>query len=195
MIVLDIETSGFSPIENGIVSIGAINTETDEEFYEECRLDDGDEIEEEAMKVNGFSEKEMRNENKQTQKQLIEKFFAWLENQENKVIAGHNVGFFDLNFLKMKAEKYKINFKTRYRSLDLCSIAQARYFQLNGKFLLDDYKENGMNLPKVLEMCGIKDERIQLKDGKIVKEGKPHNALEDCKLEALCFKKLLGELK
>ncbi len=192
MIILDIETSGFSPIKNGIVSIGAIClNDLKKEFYEECSLDEEDEIIKEATIVNGFSEEEMRDQKKQTQKELLEHFFKWIEEQEIRILAGHNIGFFDLNFLKMKAEKYGINIKTRYRSLDLCSVAQTRYFQIYGKFLLDDYKENAMNLPSVLEFCGLTDERIQLKDGKVIQEGKPHNALEDTKLEAECFSRLI----
>lgn len=192
MIVVDIETSGFSPIENGIVSVGALCLENPEKtFYEECRLDDEDKISEEALKVNGFSKEEIRDKNKQSQKKLLEKFFKWIDEQEDKMIAGHNVGFFDMNFLKMKTEKYNIKIKTRYRSFDLCTAAQMKYFQINGKFLFDDFGENAMNLSKVLEFVGLEDERIQLKEGKVVREGKPHNALEDCKLEAECFSRLI----
>jgi len=190
-IVVDIETSGLNSKKCGVISIGAISKGSDE-FYEEARLDPEDSIEEEAMMVHGFSEDEMRDENKQTQKEMIEKFLKWVEEQDVKMMAGHNVGFFDLNFIKNKMEKYKLKFKTRYRSFDLCTVAQVRYFQINNRFLFDDLGENAMNLPNVLKFCGIEDERVMVEPEKgVTKEGKPHNALEDAKLTAECFSRLM----
>lgn len=193
MIVVDIETSGLSPKKNGIVSLGALFFDDPEtKFYQECRLDDEDEANGEAMKINGMDEVEMRNPKKQSQKELIEKFFRWVERQKIKILAGHNVGFFDLNFLKAKAEKYGIELKTRYRSFDLCSVAQTRHYQIHGEFLLDDYQENAMGLTNVLKFCGIPDERIKFDGGKLLEGGRPHNAFEDAVLEAECFSRLLN---
>ena len=48
-----------------------------------------------------------------------------------------------------------------------------------------------MNLPKVIEFCGMKDTRIQMKDGKVVQEGTAHNGLDDAKLEAECLSRIL----
>lgn len=193
MIIIDIETTGVNFWENAILSIGALCFDNPEkQFYGECRVDEDDIITEDALKINGFSREDITNKEKQTQKELIKKFLEWLDKQETRILAGHNVGFFDLNFIKTKAEKHKIDIKTRYRSLDLCSVAQTRFFQINKKFLLDNFKENGMSLPEVLKFCGIKDERIEIRDGKLVRQGKKHNALEDCKLEAECFSRLLS---
>jgi DNA polymerase III epsilon subunit-like protein len=193
MIIIDIETTGVNFWENGILSIGALCfNHPEKQFYGECRVDEDDIITEDALKINGFSKEEITNEKKQTQKELVKKFFEWLEKQEIKILAGHNVGFFDLNFLKTKAKKYNIPLKMRFRSLDLCSVAQTKYFQINGKFLLDDYKENAMSLPEVLKFCGIKDERIEIRNKELIKQRKTHNALEDCKLEAECFSRLLS---
>ena len=47
-----------------------------------------------------------------------------------------------------------------------------------------------MGLKRVLKLCGLKDNRMQHEDGKIV-EGKPHNALQDAKLTAECFNRLV----
>jgi len=193
MIIIDIETTGVNFWENGILSIGALCFDNPEkQFYGECRIDEDDIITEDALKINGFTREEITNKEKQTQEELVKSFFKWLEKQDTRILAGHNVGFFDLNFIKTKAKKYNLNIKTRYRSLDLCSVAQTRYFQINGKFLLDDYKENAMSLPEVLRFCGIKDKRIEIRDGKLIKQGKKHNALEDCRLEAECFSRLLS---
>ena len=192
MIVVDIETTGLDYWKHGIVSIGALCFDNPEEhFYEECRIDDEDEITKEALEINGFGEQEVRSKEKQSQKELIKRFYKWVDKQPNRILAGHNVGFFDLNFLKARAQKYGIKIKTRFRSMDLCTCAQTRYFQINNKLLLDDFGENAMNLSSVLEFCGIPDERILFHEQKKVKDGKAHNALEDCKLEAECFSRLL----
>jgi DNA polymerase III epsilon subunit-like protein len=192
MIIINIETTGLNFWENAILSIGALCFNSPEEqFYGECRVDENDIITEDALKINGFTREEITSKEKQTQKELIKKFLEWFDKQETRILAGHNVGFFDLNFIKTKAKKYNIPLKIRYRSLDLCSVAQTIYFQINKKFLLDDYKENAMNLSEVLKFCGIKDERIEIRDGKLINQGKKHNALEDCRLEAECFSRLL----
>ncbi|MBS3075334.1 3'-5' exonuclease [Candidatus Pacearchaeota archaeon] len=180
MIILDIETTGLNPSVNGLLSIGALCFDNPEkQFYEECRIDDSDIITEEALMINGFSREQIFDQRKQTQDELIKRFFEWVDEQEIRILAGHNVGFFDLNFIKTKADKYNINVRIQYRSIDLCSVAQLIYFKINNKFLFDDYKENAMSLGEVLKFCGLKDER------------KFHNALEDVKLAAECFSRLI----
>lgn len=192
MIILDIETTGFNPQKCGLFSIGALDFHNLENtFYQEARINEEDEISEEALKINGITEEEAKSPKRQTQKQLLENFFSWLEKQKIKILAGHNVGFFDINFLKIKAEQYNIKIKTRYRSLDLCSVAQTKYFQINKKFLLDELQENAMGLPNVLEFCGIPEKRIMFDQKKLIKKGTPHNALEDVKLETECFSRIL----
>lgn len=47
-----------------------------------------------------------------------------------------------------------------------------------------------MGLTNILEFCGMKDERISLRDGHVDRKGSPHNALEDAKLEAECFSRM-----
>ena len=181
MIILDIETTGLDPLKNGIVSIGAVSFDNpNETFYEECKIDSDDLIEEEALKINGFTKEQITDKNKQPQSELINKFYSWLEKQDDRILAGHNIGFFDLNFIKAKVTKYNIIIKTRYRSIDLCSVAQTKHLEIHKKFLIDDFKENAMNLPNILKFCGILDNRDN------------HNALEDAKLAAECFSRLFN---
>jgi len=143
MIVLDIETSGLDHDKCGVISIGALCfDEPEKTFYQECKIDDDEEVQEGAMKINGLSEEEMRDKNKQSQKQLINNFYRW-------------------------------------------------HIQINGKFLLDENRENAMGLSRILEFCGIPDKRIGLKESEVEKEGESHNALEDARLEAECFSRLI----
>jgi len=197
MIVIDIEASGLNMGKCGIWQIGAVDLKSGEEFLEESRIDDEDEIMEEAMKVIGKTEAELRDKNKQTQKELIKNFLNWLKQFKERIIAGDNVGF-DIYFIQNKCLKYGIQEKfldiMSYKGFDLPTLAQLRHKEKYGKFKMREGL-NDMGLRNILEFCGMKDERIQLNKGKVVKEGKLHNALEDAKLEALCFKKLIGELK
>lgn len=198
MIVVDIETSGGPALgKYGIWQIGAVDLESEEEFLEEARIDDEDEIMKEALEITGKTEKELRDKKKQTQKQMINKFLKWLEERKVKNVACLHPQF-DIAFLWLKMDKYGLKskgfgFPDYQRCFDLHTLAQIVYYKKNGKFLIKD-DHSDMGLRNILGMFGIEDERRGHKDGKIT-EGKPHNALEDCKLEAECFKKLLEELK
>ena len=55
-----------------------------------------------------------------------------------------------------------------------------------------DKDHSDMGLNNVLKFCGMEDPRRRIgHDGKRIKEGKAHNALEDAKLEAECFFRLI----
>ncbi|PIN78077.1 hypothetical protein COV15_00240 [Candidatus Woesearchaeota archaeon CG10_big_fil_rev_8_21_14_0_10_34_12] len=78
-----------------------------------------------------------------------------------------------------------------YRTFDLHSIAQIKYFQLNNKLLIDK-DHSDMGLSNILKLCGMTDERRKIEDGIIVRNGKEHNALEDAKLTAECFSRIVN---
>ena len=194
MIVLDIETSGLDTGKCGIWQIGAIDLETREEFLEEGRIDEEDKVEEGALRVTGKTEEELRNEKKQSQKQLILNFLEWVKNFQTKIIIGQNIGF-DMMFMQTKCIRYGIQKEFREtigsKGLDTYTIAQIKHLEKKGNYSL---KENGvgdMSLGKVLEFCGLVDNRMELSGTKVVKKGTPHNALEDCKLEAEAFSRLI----
>ncbi len=67
---------------------------------------------------------------------------------------------------------------------------RAFFKKKRAKFVVEGEK-SGMNLSNTLKFCGLKDERMQMQGGEISKEGKPHDALEDCKLEGECFYRLI----
>lgn len=192
MIILDIEASGKYTIGYGVWQIGALDTETGNEFIEEARIDDEDNVSEEALKIIGKTESELRDKNKQSQKQLIQNFLKWAEKCKDKMIAGQNV-WWDLIFLQNKCLKYglikDIDEIIGHRVLDLSALAQIKYREKHGKFNIKEGK-NAMNLSAALEFCGFKENRRKIIDGKIT-EGEPHNALEDVKLAEKCFRSLL----
>lgn len=182
-IVVDIETSGVDKFRCGVWQIGAYDLSTGEEFLQEARIDNEDEIINEpgskklVLEAIGKTEEELRDKNKQSQKHLIKKFFDWVEKRRLKNFLCQNPQF-DVAFLEIKAKKYGIKKVFHYRSFDLHSIVQLKYMQLNGKFLIEE-DHSGMGLTNILIFCGMKDER------------KAHNALEDAKLTAECFYRLM----
>jgi DNA polymerase III epsilon subunit-like protein len=181
-VVVDIETSGLDFIKCGIWQIGAIDLETGEEFLDEARIDDEDEYRNDGDKplfeVIGKTEAELRDESKQSQKELLKKFFKWFEKREMKNLVCQNPQF-DFAMLKLKAEKYKLKIPFHHRAFDTHSIAHAIYYKKNKKFLTDDKDYSKLGLKNILKMCGMQDNR------------KEHNALEDAKLTAECFSRLM----
>ncbi len=183
-IILDIETSGIDKVGCGIWQIGAIDLNNTKEFFlQEGRIDDEDEIinlpapAKPVLEIIGKTEEELRDKNKQSQKQLLEKFFKWVNRRLMKNFLCQNPQF-DVAFLEIKAMKYGLNMTFHYRSFDLHNIAQTRFCDLNKKFLIKE-DHSDMSLTNILKFCGMEDNR------------KAHNALEDCKLTGECFSRLM----
>jgi len=187
-IVLDIETSGVHPAENGIWQIGAVDLNTMEEFLEEARIDDDDLVIDGSLRIFEKTEEELRDKNKQSQKELVESFFNWLETRKMKNLLCH-LPDFDQGFLRNKSKKY---FNTdpfwpdHHRAFDIHTIAQVKFFELNEKLLTKEDNNSDMSLRNILKLCGIEDTRKGHST-----EGTPHNALEDAKLTAECFSRLM----
>ncbi|MFH1325716.1 MAG: 3'-5' exonuclease [archaeon] len=188
-VALDLEMSGLDMEKCGVWQIGAVDLDTGEEFLEESRIDDEDEVNEESMRVSMKTEEELRDPSKQSQEEMIRKFFAWMEKRRARNFLAQNPAF-DMGFLYIKASKYNLRKPFHFRSFDLHTIAQVIFYKLNNKFFTRE-NDSDMSLTNILEFCGIPDGRVQLVRGKVAKEGKPHNALEDAKLAAECFCRLM----
>jgi len=195
MIVLDIETSGLDIGRHGICQMGAIELENSKNvFYEDCRIDDEDEIMLTAIQVHGRDESVLRDFKKQSQKQLILNLLKWVNTCKNKISVGHNIGW-DLTFIQSKCIRYGLVEEFRKilssRSIDLHAIAQLKFKEVYGDFCVNEIGRSNMHFGKVLEFCGIKDERKSVKDNLIVsEEGKIHDALEDVRLSAECYTRI-----
>jgi len=181
MIVFDIETSGVDHVKCGIWQIGAIDFDNPERvFFEEARIDDDDIIFEKGkvklFDIIGKTEEQLRDKTKQSQKQLIERFFKWCEKSKMKNFMCEGPQF-DVAFLEIRALRYGLRFPFHYRSFDLHSIAQAKVLEVNGKFSIE--KDHTSGLKQIIPFCGMIDDR------------KFHNALEDAKLTAECFSRVL----
>lgn len=182
-ISLDIETSGIDKIRCGIWQIGAIDLNKPREYFlQEGRIDDKDEIvdipgKKPVLEVIGKTEAELRDKKKQSQKQLLENFFKWVDKRAMKNFLCQNPQF-DVAFLEIKAMKYGLEMPFHYRAFNLHDYAQDLYKNLYGEFLVKD-GHSDMGLSNILKLCGMEDNR------------KAHNALEDCKLTGECFYRLI----
>jgi DNA polymerase-3 subunit epsilon len=189
VIVIDIKTRGTDPKKkHSIVCIGAVDFSNPEnQFYQECRIWEGAEIDKEALNINGFSKENLKNPNKKSLEVAIKEFLEWIKNIEEKTIAGENPSF-DRDFLKISAQKHEIEWTLGHRTIDLHSLCYTHLIKRG----LKPPTENGrsaLNLDKILEYVGLPP------------EPKPHNALTGAKMEAealsrLIYKKpLLNEFK
>ena len=186
MIVLDIETSGLIH-SCGIWQIGAVNLRKEGDyFFQEARIDPHDVVQRGALVTTGKTERELRDSRKQSQRDLVSNYFDWVEKQEEKIFFGQNVCW-DIGMIQARSIKY--DFHRRFldihgqRGRDLHVLVQEKFFQISGNYSLDERGKSDFNLGKILQFCGLPDEIINIRGEDIIRQGNPHNALEDCYLE------------
>jgi len=178
MIVIDIETSGLDFNKHGVWQIGAIDLENPANtFLGESRIDDEDQISQESLKIIGKTEEELRDSSKQSQKELLENFFKWVQNINVKICICQ-IPQSDMSFLETKTKKYGLQWIFHHRTLDLHSIASLKHMQINNEFLIKNGYSD-MGLFNILTFVGMRDDRGY------------HNALEDAKLTAECFSRIV----
>ncbi len=173
MIIVDVETTGTDAKIHGIASLGAVDYETGAEFYQECRIGKDKVIDPIALKINGFTEAQLRDESKMSGPIMYCCFIDWVKrNSKDTLLAGHNIGHLDLLFLEELHKECDLFFDNMekfpfgYRTVDLHSVA---YLKL-GKSLSHEGICEALELPK---------------------EPKPHNALNGARSERDAFKLLL----
>ncbi len=194
-IAMDIQTSGIDKVNCGIWQIGAVDLNNMEEFLEEARIDDDDLIQKEALPVINKTEEQLRDSTKQSQEELLGRFFKWMEGRQMRNFLCQNPQF-DISFLEIRANKYGLKKTFQHRAFDLHSIAQVFYSKINDKFLTRNGKdtegmESDMNLSTTLNFCGLPEERRITVNGQTIKEGKPHDALGDAKITGECFSRIM----
>ena len=180
MIILDLESSGTNPWKHSIVSIGAVDFKNREEtFYEECKIWTEAHIDEEALKVNGFTKEDIKREDKKEEGEIVKDFLDWAMKKEDHTIAGHSPHF-DLFFLQAGAERAHLDFPLAHRVVDLHSIS---YFHMISQGIEPPFEKgkSALNSDVVMEYVGIPT------------EPKPHNALNGAKWEAEAFSRLFYE--
>lgn len=180
MISLDVESSGLDPRTASIVSIGAIDTDNpSNQFYDECRVWDGAEINDDALAVNGFTREEIHSANseRKSEEELIRAFVAWATDlPENRTLLAQNVPF-DLGFVKEACKRAGIEFPFAHRALDLHTLCWM-HMTLNDVVPPTAKHRTAINLSTVLTYCGLPE------------EPRPHNALTGAFCHAEAFSRM-----
>ena len=179
MIILDVEASGTRPDLHSVVSIGAIDLDNPENrFYEECRMWEGAEIMDGALEVNGFSEAEITDPNKQTEAEATQKFLEWSQSFLDRTLAGQNPSF-DRDMLKAASRRAHLNWDLAYRTIDTHTLCFMHIVKAEGIPPVDEqHRRSSLDLDAILNYCGIPE------------EPHPHNALTG----ALCHAEVTARL-
>lgn len=180
MIVLDVETSGLVPHKHSILSIGALDLDDPtNQFYEECQVWEGAEIEDDALAINGFTREEITGQGsaRQTEEGLIRAFVAWATDRPtNRTLAAQNPSF-DLEFVQAACKRAGIECPFAKRTIDVHSVVWT-HMVVNGVAPPLDKHRSALNLDTALRYCGIPE------------EPKPHNALTG----AMCHAEVIARI-
>jgi DNA polymerase III epsilon subunit-like protein len=179
MLILDIEASGTNYEKHSIVSIGAVEfANPTNRFYGECRIWEGAHIMEGALEVNGFTESQITDASKESEKELVNMFLEWTESLSDRTLTGQNVSF-DRDMLRAAAERAGLNWNLAYRTLDTHTMCWMHMVHAGKQPPIDSkHKRSGLTLDGVLHYCGIPE------------EPQPHNALTG----ALCHAEVTSRL-
>ena len=167
---IDVETSGLDPKESSILSIGAVDIETGDTFYEECQAWEGAYISETALKINGFSQEDIHDESKLTEALMIINFFDWL--REHPMMIAQNASF-DRDFIDAAAQRAGVKNPFSFRTIDIHAIVQVEMLKVKWK------------VPAVLSLNAC------LKYFHLGAEPTPHNALTGAKCNAAIFNRIV----
>jgi DNA polymerase III epsilon subunit-like protein len=178
MIILDVETTGVSPNNNSILSIGAVDFSHPEfQFMQECRMWSGASVEEEALKVNGFSHESIADVSKKEEGEIVKLFLDWVSLRDDVVTGGQNV-FFDVSFIEAAAKRTGVISNLSRRIVDLHSITYAHMLSSGEEPPLKNGK-TALDADTIMKYVGIPS------------EPRPHIALNGAIWEAEAFSRLI----
>lgn len=178
MIIVDVESTGVDARLCSLLSVGAVSFENPQnQFYMECRAFEGAHIENEALRISGFSLEDSRDSGKKADREVVLAFLAWIKTCSEWTLAGQNPSF-DRDFLQATAHRHHLNWPLAHRTVDLHSVAYGELFRAGRTIPLKN-NHSALNLDWILRFVGLPS-----------REGK-HNALEDAKLETEAFARLL----
>lgn len=184
MILIDVEASGTEYNKHSIVSLGAVDFDNPERrFYGECRIWEGAHIMEGALAVNGYTEAEITDSNKQSEAELVQAFLEWSQHMNNRTLVGQNVSF-DRDMVKAACDRANIAWDLAYRTIDTHSLCWMHIIKRGMTPPIDaQHRRSALNFDAILNYCGIPD------------EPEPHNALTGALSHAEVTSRLLYDRK
>lgn len=169
--------TGLNPDKHAICSIGAVDFRSpDRQFYLECCVPYEAEVDPQAMKVNGFTEEQVRDPTKKSVAEAVKEFLDWCREADEITIAGQNV-FFDWLFLKKACDVYNFQWPFGHRVVDSHTAAYM-HMTVHGMPIPYANKRSDINLDKAAKYVGLTE------------EPKPHNALNGAKFSAEVISRL-----
>ncbi len=184
MIIIDVEASGTDYKKHSIVSIGALDfSDPTRRFYGECRIWEGAHIMEGALAVNGYTEAEITDKNKQTEAELVQAFLEWSQHMADRTLVGQNVSF-DRDMVKSACDRAGIAWDLAYRTIDTHTLCWMHLVKRGMTPPIDiQHRRSALNLDAILNYCGIPN------------EPEPHNALTGALSHAEVTSRLLYDKK
>jgi len=178
-VVVDIESTGIYPGTNAIASLGAFDLGSQKEYYQEFRVPKGCQITDESLSVNGFTKEQLFDSNKPLIADALPGFLRWVNDLEEITMAGWNVHF-DVGFLRKDISDAGLKWPFSYRHIDVHSIVYA-FMEFIGYDIPTENKCSVVDLDDGLEFVGLGNIKT------------PHTALEDAKLEAEVYHRIVFE--
>lgn len=133
---------------------------------------------EDALAVNGFTEAEVTDPNKQSEAELMAAFLEWSQDLPERTLTGQNVSY-DRNMLMAAAERAGLNWNLAYRTIDTHSLCWMHIIKAgNAPPVDEEHRRSALTLDTILQYCGIPE------------EPKPHIALTG----ALCHGEVTARL-
>lgn len=185
ILFLDVETTGLIPGYHDIIQIAGIIEENNnivDEFKYKSRPFNPENIDDEALKINGFTKEELQflPDSEHAIEYLIPRLEPFIK-EKNILFAGQKT-FFDLFFLQALFRKSE---HEQSKTFDIMTPAHNATIDLKTLTLLailQGHKIKSNSLADVCEYLGVKNE-------------KPHDALSDLHATRECFKKFEVVLK
>jgi len=181
MIIFDVETSGLDPAKTGIVGLGAVMLPSRAEFYAEPRLVAKLDAEPGALKVNGFTEEQLRDRGRPPMHLVLKDFVKWAEKADDMILSGWN-GAFDFRFLRAEFDREGLDFPFGYRLVDLHTLAYY-FFRV---------RDNWTPMHDGISTVGL---NYTLKKLGLPPEPEPHNALTGAKCNLLVLETITKMLR
>ena len=178
MIVVDVETTGTDPARHAIISIGAIDlAQPTRQFYRECRIWEGAQVQQEALDINGFTHEQVTDPTRSSAEEVIGAFVAFCREVKDRTLGGHNTSF-DRNFLQAAVDRHNLFWQFGRRVLDLHSFGWM-HMAKTGHDIPSRGGRSDLSCDAILKYAGLPP------------EPQPHNGLMGAKMEAEAFSRLI----
>ena len=149
ILVLDLETTGFSRDWDYIIEIAGVMYDADtdavlDEFHEYIKP--AKKIPVKVVELTGITDQKVKN--CRSEREVMADFAEWIAIERPDIILGHNCKAFDLSFIRKKCERYHIGW---YETEIIDTLTIARDLAKKGRILVLNCKQETL-----AEYFGIK---------------------------------------